>query len=132
MVTAPAGDLGAHCFSPDRAEDRRADGVPRRFLLNVADQFDAQPMPCEVGAVIPQQRRGVINVVYQNVEIAVVIEVTNRRSAGGSGKIERGAGARTDLIKLTLYVAEEERALFIGSPPVGNISHRVNVPVDDQ
>src|SRR5215510_3918080 len=89
-------------------------------------------MPGPVTAVIPQQRRRVINVVEQDVEIAVVVKITNRRSARGSGKIERGAGARTEFVKLALHVTEQERTLFIRSPPIREIRHRVNVPVDDQ
>src|SRR5262245_8513433 len=93
IVTASAGDFGAHGLSADGTEDGRANRVSRRFPFRIADQLYAQPMPCPGAAVIPQQRRGVINIVDQNVEIAVIIEISGRRSAGSSGEIERGAGA---------------------------------------
>ena len=71
--------------------DSRAECV----AIDLPYKFDLQPRS-RGETVIAQQRRRTVDIVDENIQIAIVIEIAQRGAASGPRLLERRAGAFSD------------------------------------
>ena len=94
-------------------DDARADGAAVRLD---ADEQDLQPVAA-AGHVVPQQRRRLVHVDDEHVDVAIVVEIAERATPAGVRRGHAGAGLLDQLLEPAVAeVAEDQtrRAEGIG------------------
>src|SRR5881628_170463 len=93
--------------------DAGADGAA---VAAGADQAEADPVP-GVAAVVAQQARGLVDVVYDDVEVAVVVQVSEGRAAGAVELLERRVVLGLDLAESPPSVVVEQLVPLLPGGP---------------
>ena len=86
-----------------------------------------------VAAVVAQQTRGLVDVVHDDVEVAVVVQVSEGRATGAVQLLERRAALGLDLVESPLSVVVEQLVpLLPGGPQVLRVDVGEHVPIGDE
>src|SRR5262249_41157350 len=91
-VTSTTGYLITHSPAARCTEDHAANGIPRAFSRGITHQSGRQPVRPRARTVIAQESGLIIDIVDQNIEISIIVDVSNRSAASGARKIERCTG----------------------------------------
>jgi len=125
--TAPAEHVGS---LPDSARGKkhfRSDRITR--TLWAADQFQSNPVVVILDDVAEQCGCG-INIVYHNVDMAIIEEISESRAAGRDYASQTAAGRRRHFGKLcSIQVSKQLGALCPSCTPVLPIDARIDVAV---
>src|SRR5262249_3878885 len=129
-VAAAAEDVGTLAYAGRGEEDFGANGVAGAF--RAADEFQREPV-ITVADDIAEECGGRIDVVEDDVNVAVVEDVAEGGATGGDDVSEsRGRGGGDLLEFFAVEIAEKQRALRPSGAPVGFVSDGVDVAVGDE
>ena len=107
----------------------RADRAAVGRAAREGDDQEVAPVP----TVVAQQGRWAIEVVDDEVEVAVVVEIAARRAAADARCHEGRASVRRDLHEGAVAVVPvEQRPLTVGGAGVPAVELRVDMAVDDE
>src|SRR5260221_14522702 len=82
---------------------------------------------------VAQQRRNRIHVIEDNIDVAIIEEVSERSASGGHDEGQAASGCRRHLLELSsIQIAEKLRALGPGSAPITLINGRRDVGLSDE
>src|SRR5258706_6096537 len=129
-VASATHDVSALANSARCQEDRRTDGIAR--APGASNQFEGNPV-IAVFHHVTQQRRNGIHIIEDNIDVAIIEEVSERSASGGHDEGQAASGCRRHLLELSaIQIAEKLRAVGPGSAPITLINCRIYVAISDE